>query len=38
MRSPTAPLPVTDEQRLVLEKVIRSRTAPIVMSSVPALC
>jgi transposase len=28
MRSPTAPLPVTDEQRLVLEKMIRSHTAP----------
>jgi transposase len=28
MRSPTAPLPVTDEQRSVLEKLIRSRTAP----------
>jgi Homeodomain-like domain len=28
MRSPTAPLPVTDEQRLVLEKLIRSHTAP----------
>src|ERR1700738_3641085 len=28
MRLPTAPLPVTDEQRSVLEKVIRSRTAP----------
>jgi transposase len=28
MRSPTAPLLVTDEQRSVLEKLIRSRTAP----------
>jgi transposase/transposase-like protein len=28
MRSPTAPLAVTDEQRSVLEKLIRSRTAP----------
>ena len=28
MRSPTAPLPVSDEQRSVLEKLIRSRTAP----------
>jgi transposase len=28
MRSPTAPLPVTDEQRSVLEKLIRSQTAP----------
>ena len=28
MRSPTAPLPVTDEQRLVLEKLVRSHTAP----------
>jgi transposase len=28
MRSPTAPLPVTDEQRSVLEKLIRSHTAP----------
>ncbi len=28
MRSPTAPLAVTDEQRLVLERLIRSRTAP----------
>ena len=28
MRSPTAPLPVTDEQRLVLERLIRSHTAP----------
>jgi transposase len=28
MRSPTPPLPVTDEQRSVLEKLIRSRTAP----------
>ena len=28
MRSPTAPLPVTDEDRSVLEKLIRSHTAP----------
>ena len=28
MRSPTAPLPVSDEQRQVLEKLIRSHTAP----------
>ena len=28
MRSPTSPLAVTDEQRLVLEKLVRSRTAP----------
>jgi transposase len=28
MRSPTAPLPVSDEQRSVLEKLIRSHTAP----------
>ena len=28
MRLPTAPLPVSDEQRQVLEKLIRSRTAP----------
>jgi transposase len=28
MRSPTAPLPITDEQRSVLEKLMRSRTAP----------
>jgi transposase len=28
MRSPTAPLPVTNEQRSVLEKLIRSHTAP----------
>lgn len=28
MRSPTAPLPVADEQRSVLEKLIRSHTAP----------
>ena len=28
MRSPTPPLPVTDEQRSVLEKLIRSHTAP----------
>jgi transposase len=28
MRSPTPPLPVTVEQRSVLEKLIRSRTAP----------
>jgi transposase len=28
MRSPTAPLSVTDEQRSVLEKLIRSHTAP----------
>jgi transposase len=28
MRSPTAPLAVTDEQRAVLEKLIRSHTAP----------
>ena len=28
MRAPTAPLPVTDEQRSVLEKLIRSHTAP----------
>ena len=28
MRSPTVPLSVTDEQRLVLERLIRSRTAP----------
>ncbi len=28
MRSPTAPLAVTDEQRSVLEKLIRSHTAP----------
>jgi transposase len=28
MRSPTAPLPVTDEQRSVLERLIRSHTAP----------
>jgi transposase len=28
MRSATAPLPVTDEQRSVLEKLIRSHTAP----------
>ena len=28
MRSPTAPLPITDEQRSVLEKLIRSHTAP----------
>jgi len=28
MRSPTAPLPVTDEQRSVLEKLLRSQTAP----------
>jgi transposase/transposase-like protein len=28
MRSPTAPLPVADEQRSVLEKLIRSQTAP----------
>src|ERR1019366_10382952 len=28
MRSPTAPLPVTGEQRSVLEKLIRSQTAP----------
>ena len=28
MRSPTAPLPVTDEQRSVLERLIRSQTAP----------
>ena len=28
MRSPTAPLRVTDEQRAVLEKLIRSHTAP----------
>jgi transposase len=28
MRSPTPPLPVTDEQRLVLEKLIGSHTAP----------
>jgi transposase len=28
MRSSTAPLPVTDQQRLVLEKLIRSHTAP----------
>ncbi|MGH3599527.1 MAG: IS630 family transposase [Pseudonocardiaceae bacterium] len=29
MRAPTAALPVTDEQRAVLEKLIRSRTAPL---------
>jgi transposase len=28
MRSPTAPLPMADEQRAVLEKLIRSHTAP----------
>ncbi len=28
MRSPSPPLPVTDEQRRVLEKLIRSQTAP----------
>ena len=28
MRSPTAPLPVSDEQRAVLERLIRSRSAP----------
>ncbi len=28
MRSPTAPLPVTDEQRSVLEKLIRSHSSP----------
>jgi transposase len=28
MRSPTPPLPVTDEQRSVLERLIRSHTAP----------
>jgi transposase len=28
MRSPISPLPVSDEQRSVLEKLIRSRTAP----------
>jgi len=28
MRSPSPPLPVTDEQRQVLEKLIRSQTAP----------
>src|SRR6516162_6586186 len=28
MRSPAPPLPVTDEQRSVLEKLMRSRTAP----------
>ena len=28
MRSPTAPLSVSDEQRVVLEKLIRSHTAP----------
>jgi transposase len=28
MRSATAPLPVTEDQRLVLEKLIRSHTAP----------
>jgi transposase len=28
MRSPTAALPVTDEQRAVLERLIRSHTAP----------
>src|SRR5437763_16874175 len=28
MRSPTAPLPVADEQRSVLETLIRSQTAP----------
>jgi transposase len=28
MRSPTPPLPVTDQQRSVLEKLIRSHTAP----------
>jgi transposase len=28
MRSPSPPLPVTDEQRSVLEKLIRSHTAP----------
>jgi transposase len=28
MRSPTAPLPVSDEQRQVLEKLIRSHAAP----------
>jgi transposase len=28
MRSPTAPLPVTDQQRSVLETLIRSHTAP----------
>src|SRR5438477_8123364 len=28
MRSPTAPLPVTDGQRSVLEKLIRSHAAP----------
>jgi transposase len=28
MRSPTAPLPITDEQRSVLEKLIRSHIAP----------
>ncbi len=28
MRSPTAPLAATDEQRSVLEKLVRSRTAP----------
>ena len=28
MRSPTAPLRVTDEQRAVLEKLIRSQIAP----------
>lgn len=28
MRSPTAPLPVTDEQRSALEKLIRLHTAP----------
>src|SRR5271170_4702456 len=29
MRAPTPALPVTDEQRSVLEKLIRSRTAPV---------
>ena len=28
MRSPAAPSPVTDEQRSVLERLIRSHTAP----------
>ena len=28
MRSPTAPMPISDEQRSVLEKLIRSHTAP----------
>lgn len=33
MRPPTAPLPITDEQRSVLEKLIRSRTRSTVTAT-----